>query len=177
MNSIPYGYCQCGCGRKTTIALRTRGDRIAGEPAAWIVGHNAWNRSPSFMIDPTTGCWVWLGSTNAAGYGVLTRRGTDGSRLWHRNAYQALRGPISRELLLHHTCHNPPCGNPDHLQVVTQQEDRHIHGPTNMKPFCKRGHAMEGDNVVFSKSGHRYCHACDRIRGRETRRRLRHARR
>ncbi len=40
--SEPYGYCQCGCGRKTNIADRTRPrwGHIEGEPFRYLKGHN-----------------------------------------------------------------------------------------------------------------------------------------
>ena len=40
-NSIPYGYCHCGCGRKTLIAAKTRRDCgwIKGEPRAYVLDH------------------------------------------------------------------------------------------------------------------------------------------
>lgn len=40
-NEIPYGYCHCGCGRKTTIASRNRARRgqIKGQPIKYISGH------------------------------------------------------------------------------------------------------------------------------------------
>lgn len=47
MNNIPYGYCHCGCGGKTTIRRQTsiRWGWIKGEPAKYISGHNPpWNK-------------------------------------------------------------------------------------------------------------------------------------
>ncbi len=40
-SSIPYGYCHCGCGRKTNIATYNskRQGVIKGEPLAYLVGH------------------------------------------------------------------------------------------------------------------------------------------
>jgi len=40
--SIPVGYCQCGCGRKTPIANRNRHDIgwVAGQPLKYVRGHN-----------------------------------------------------------------------------------------------------------------------------------------
>ena len=41
-NAIPFGYCQCGCGRKTTIYpcnLAARG-WVKGEPRPFVHGHN-----------------------------------------------------------------------------------------------------------------------------------------
>ncbi len=41
-NSIPYGYCQCGCGEKTRLAPQSCTSRgwIRGEPIAFVHGHN-----------------------------------------------------------------------------------------------------------------------------------------
>lgn len=39
---IPYGYCHCGCGKKTVLSkysLKSDG-RIKGQPIKYIVGHN-----------------------------------------------------------------------------------------------------------------------------------------
>ncbi len=40
-DQIPEGYCQCGCGRKTTIAPQTctRNSYIKGKPVRFIKGH------------------------------------------------------------------------------------------------------------------------------------------
>ncbi len=42
MNEIPYGYCHCGCGQKTTIAPKTsaRRNQKKGEPMRFLPGHN-----------------------------------------------------------------------------------------------------------------------------------------
>jgi len=39
---IPYGYCQCGCGKKTAIATGTdtKKGRIKGQPSRYLPGHN-----------------------------------------------------------------------------------------------------------------------------------------
>ena len=41
MEGIMYGYCHCGCGQKTNIALQTdrRRGHIKGEPMRFIHGH------------------------------------------------------------------------------------------------------------------------------------------
>lgn len=41
-NDIPYGFCHCGCGRKTTIPAETsrKDGRIKGEPMRFIRGHS-----------------------------------------------------------------------------------------------------------------------------------------
>lgn len=49
---IPYGYCQCGCGQKTTIAPRddVRYGWIRGKPLQYIQGHN--KRHPDLPVNP-----------------------------------------------------------------------------------------------------------------------------
>ncbi len=39
---IPYGYCQCGCGRKTVIADHNDKSKgwIKGQPLRFVNGHN-----------------------------------------------------------------------------------------------------------------------------------------
>ena len=43
MSDIPAGYCQCGCGGKTSIAKLTskRDGHIKGKPVRFISGHNS----------------------------------------------------------------------------------------------------------------------------------------
>ncbi len=43
MNEIPYGYCHCGCGKKTNISKRTDNNAgcIKGEPRRFVAGHMA----------------------------------------------------------------------------------------------------------------------------------------
>ena len=67
------------------------------------------------------GCWVWTGARNRAGYGQVSRNGSNVSA--HRWVYKRMRGPIPPGLVLDHLCYNPPCVNPDHLEAVTQEEN------------------------------------------------------
>lgn len=38
--SIPFGFCHCGCGRRTPLAARSRRGVRAGDPARFVLGHN-----------------------------------------------------------------------------------------------------------------------------------------
>ena len=78
-----------------------------------------------------SGCWMWIGSKGADGYGHISwhhkRHRT------HRLVYTMLRGPIPEELVLDHLCRVPLCVNPDHLEPVTRGENvrrgnRHSNG-------------------------------------------------
>lgn len=54
-------------------------------------------------------CWPWIGAVGKDGYGSF-----DGTQA-HRMIYQALHGPLPPEVVVRHTCDNPPCCNPKHL--------------------------------------------------------------
>ncbi len=65
-------------------------------------------------------CWLWKGSTTPEGYGKLS---VDGKTCYaHRLSYEIDKGPPGKLCVLH-TCDNPPCCNPAHLFLGTQQEN------------------------------------------------------
>jgi hypothetical protein len=61
-----------------------------------------------------SGCWEWQGARSNAGYG------THGRVKVHRFVFEVLRGPIPPGMDLHHTCENPPCCNPEHIEMMTK---------------------------------------------------------
>lgn len=69
-----------------------------------------------------TSCWHWIGKTNQFGYGRFSYHGR--TQVAHRLSYEAFVGPIPKGLFLMHTCDNPSCINPDHLQVGTYADNR-----------------------------------------------------
>lgn len=90
-------------------------------------------------LETETGCWVWRGARQKSGYGnVKMNKRHHGV---HRLVFEILRGPVPNGLVLHHRCTNKPCCNPDHLEPVTQSENRRRHWagePTEedrMKPW------------------------------------------
>lgn len=66
------------------------------------------------------GCWEFQGSRLPGGYGVARNGATV---LCHRVAFEAANGPIPDGMVVRHTCDNPPCCNPDHLELGTQSEN------------------------------------------------------
>ena len=79
--------------------------------------------------EETNGCWVWTGSCNQKGYGLISVAG----RLTkaHRAAYQCYVGEIPTGLFVCHTCDNRKCINPSHLFVGTHRD--------NMRDMVKKG--------------------------------------
>jgi hypothetical protein len=70
-----------------------------------------------------SGCWLWTGSRNHGGYGVIGRPQSCPPRLAHRIAYELLRETIPANLDLDHLCRVPCCVNPAHLEAVTRSEN------------------------------------------------------
>lgn len=122
MQSIPHGYCNCGCGQKIKTAPKTsaRSGHIKGEPFKYLVGHTQ-RRSPvAYEVEDhgyATPCWIWQRSRVSTGYGMLRRDGK--GILAHRAYYEAARGPIPPGHQVHHLCGNQPCVNPNHLEALS----------------------------------------------------------
>lgn len=131
--SIPSGFCQCGCGQRTEIVARTRAGRgeIKGDPKPFVNGHR---NAPlvDYDVDPETGCWNWSKTLTSNGYGVIKKQGFR-QLMAHRFIYQRERGPVPDHLDMDHLCRNRACVNPDHLEPVSRSENlrRGARGKTN----------------------------------------------
>lgn len=66
-------------------------------------------------------CWLWTGSRQPAGYGLLSRDGK--YVLTHRFSYELHYGPIPDGLWCLHHCDTPACVRPDHLFLGTHREN------------------------------------------------------
>lgn len=95
-------------------------------------------------VDTSAGpdaCHPWTGTTDRDGYGTLAVKIGPGRTGWaprraHRLAYIEANGPLPADVLVRHTCDNPPCGNLRHLRAGTHGDnmaDRAAagHYPTN----------------------------------------------
>jgi hypothetical protein len=112
-------------------------------------------------------CVLWWKATNRDGYGVFSyrRNGYVINRIAHRKIYEECYGSIPEGLVVRHKCDNPPCVNPNHLELGTTRqnnEDRVRRGRdgNSNKTHCKWGHAYDQDNTGRSKLG-RYCRRCN----------------
>ena len=73
-------------------------------------------------------CWVWKRQISGDGRGIITLSDRNGSFTESacRISYQAFVGPLKRDQVVHQTCGNPLCVNPDHL-VLDEGKREHEH--------------------------------------------------
>lgn len=120
-----------------------------------------------FSPEPNTGCWLWTRGQTRNGYGLWWHRKHQRLVYIHRHSFELLRGPIPKGMQLDHLCRMRCCGNPDHLEIVTNRENclRGISPAARnaRKTHCKRGHAFTEENTRFDGKG-RQCRQCDKIR-------------
>jgi len=127
--------------------------------------------SNKFIPEPTSGCWLWIGSTDAGGYGQIY----DGKlRQAHVVSYEMTGGTIPPGMELDHLCRVRCCVNPVHLEPVTHSENakrgntgNNIAEAQRAKTHCPGGHLYDDRNTyrvaVRRKQGvrvERHCRAC-----------------
>jgi hypothetical protein len=88
-------------------------------------------------------CLEYMGHLNQDGYGIIKIGGRKGKFIFvHRFIYQKTIGVIPEGLSVCHNCDNPPCCNPSHLFLGTQDD--------NMKDMATKGRAFRS---IGEKSG------------------------
>ena len=67
-------------------------------------------------------CWIWRGAKREI-YGVYQM---DGDRCYPHRLVYAMEKPLMVNWDIDHTCRNPLCVNPSHLEVVTRGTNLHL---------------------------------------------------
>lgn len=154
-------------------------------------GQRSWSKRPTKTLlvrflskikFSVSGCWVWTGHRNKAGYGKI-RLGVAGTTMEyaHRVSWKLFQGKLNSQLEIDHKCHNTSCARPDHLRQVTGLANK-LGSPESLmsrmrvralSDVCPAGH--NSYRHLIKKGGrrkglpYRFCLECSRI-GSHTRR-------
>lgn len=111
-------------------------------------------------IEKTETCWLWTAAKDKHGYGRTDP--ANGSSLAHKVVYETLAAIVPEGFELDHTCNNPSCVNPTHLEVVTHEENMRRHREREgIGIRCVGGHLYTPSNTyVNPRTGKKRCRAC-----------------
>lgn len=128
-----------------------------------------WDRLLRNVEVMPNGCWHWLRYRSPDGYGVISVKRIMTAA--HQVALAiSIGGVWEPPLQVDHLCRNRICCNPDHLDLVTpQQNTLRGRGPQvtaerrRAITHCPKGHAYDESNTYYRPPfGHRTCRACRR---------------
>lgn len=112
------------------------------------------DKSPGY--GPNGDCWIWTGAISSGRYGRFSyrdenKKSTGASA--HRFAYCLDKNisvkDLSSDLLVCHTCDNPPCVNPAHLFLGTSQDNADDKMSKNRQiKGSKHGNSKINENTV-----------------------------
>jgi HNH endonuclease len=114
------------------------------------------------VINNETSCWEWIGAKSIIGYGQFaptSRRKGGVLTSPHRFIWTYLNGEIPTEQEVDHICRNRSCTNPEHLRLVSHEENQSF----LKKEVCKYGHLLNGENLHINSQGKRVCKKCRSI--------------
>lgn len=143
MDNIPYGYCQCGCGRKAPIASQTYTARswVKNKPIRFIRGHA--NRIDNFVDEPNSSGLCMCGCGAKTPLAKHTQHGLIKGKPTRYLTGHAARVKLSRQLTL--LC--PECGRV--FKVAKAHMNRRIHCSRS----CATKNLPRGSNSRAWKGG------------------------
>lgn len=109
-------------------------------------------------------CKIWSGYRTTAGYGARFTGGRSARKIVyaHREAWQAVHGPIAPGVNIHHRCQERACYEESHLEAVTPKQHRLRHRGS----ICRRGHPRTEANTYRRRDGTITCRICKRAQER-----------
>jgi hypothetical protein len=111
--------------------------------------------------EPNSGCWLCVSRNNWHGYArVRVGHRVVGA---HRISYELSAGPIPERFEIDHLCRVTCCVNPEHLEAVTQDENkrrqaRAIDAANGFR--CRNGHLRQGEGIYMHPDGTLRCRKC-----------------
>lgn len=123
-DEIPYGYCHCGCGEKTSIAKRSETARgyVKGQPMRFVCGHKREHLRGADSPHYNGGL-----STSTDGRTIICCR--DGSIMYYSRGLMAAHvGRLLRpDELVHHVNEDPTDDRIENYEIVTRAEHVALH--------------------------------------------------
>lgn len=110
-----------------------------------------------FVPGRVNDCWPWHANQNGMGYGLLWDYERRRKVLAHRYAYELHHGtilPPGQGIIIMHTCDNPICVNPAHLQRGTMKDNY-----ADMTAKGRRKIAWSPTNIPPHHVGSKHPHA------------------
>ena len=117
-----------------------------------------------YITEPNSGCFIWLGKTNNAGYGYLERQ------FAHRLSWSLSYGEIPKGECVLHKCDVRLCVNPLHLYLGNHRQNmKDAIDRGRWEPYlrlskvtsCKHGHEYTPENTRVYR-GVKFCRECHR---------------
>ncbi len=120
MDTIPYGYCRCGCGQRTKLApvTRNRIGVVKGQPQRFVVGHHV--STPRYTVEDRghdTSCYILQRHCSSDGYAWYGRGSVA------RRMYEDQHGPLPPGYEIDHLCKQRACIRLSHLEAVAHTEN------------------------------------------------------
>lgn len=119
-------------------------------------------------VRKTDNCWVWTAAINNCGYGAFSYNKDMKGIPAHRASYMLFVGEIPKGKQVDHLCMNRKCVNPEHLELVSSQENT-LRSPNtrasknSKKTHCDNGHKFTKSNTYLYKADNsRNCRTCRR---------------
>jgi len=133
-------------------------------------------------VNKTDSCWEWTAYLSQVGYGQFRIDGK--TKYAHRLSYESIHGTIPNKLEIDHLCRNHKCVNPNHLELVTTQENTRRGNAgkktgklQRAKTHCLQGHEYNDTNTYIRPDEGRDCRICLRERCRKYQQKLKQIKR